>query len=1698
MSQNARIDTDVLEINVPNGFLQLVSGSILALKDISVGVNKLILNRLPLQQQPAPLWRYPFYIIGSLVNGRIPDLNKIKFSTEQSNPAVIMSKGGNVKIAANEIHNHSAIIYAQQDMNISFQKLSNIAGRPQQRRYLSGNGFAINSWYYDISFDTMKNDKSLDKPEICYSASLIWAGNKLEMLVEGKKYQLKGDYYRGGLPGIKNTGIFGASGKLDVDAGDVKSNLSNGLAHGMPLAWSGSGFGDALPKDMFKLYSFENKPFFATDIVHMSEKAQYRPSYLPIYLNNEQSKIDEIATLINVEKLFMPSSMESESTCISIGERTGHILLPNEASCSEQLEDLKQEGILFGQVNGEFYPMNNSIPSAASEEAKSRQIWNTLADDERTVFESVAQQYRVDESRSGFHLFHHKRLHETGNYWMILSGFNGNRKPNISFFYHQYPTCSSKPTYLLPAVYIAEKDYSNFHPEAMIKADEAHIHGKELHVFNTGSIVTAKQLKIESKSFVNEKLMQEKKQTVNEGLSGKKTYSIRVPQEGNTGVVLGLDIDIKTDQDTVNKGGTINATHNIKLVSQNGNVINTYVLSESVVQWDPGLWGRILGKKNSSKAATFVEGQISAGNDVELLSEAGLVMNLASTIEAGNNATIDGFLGVLTQNCAYKYLAEDSTKFTGFLTVKSVMREAANVGMSRIIAKHGDVNMQSKAGKVTNVGTYVDAGGNIHYKGEKGNVVKPFTIQTKWRESTFGINSEGFLYEDTKGNNTDQMSGQHKAGKNISFVTTEDNDLEFEDVTAGERIVFKAGKKNNIKGVTRCYETDTTQVSLRINAFGLTILKSLFNAEFATALQQYATSDPLVASLVATVSAQRPSQVGYHGVLTAAEFIKLLDNVVTNSVHGQSIKALVAQRLGLPSDGKSFTPSLNFRLGFMGQKQVMCMTEQPKLDASAVEMEAEQNNLEGVKFVNTKEITLTSIGDLSFTPGTSVSKETSSTEVGASVAFVPGVGITGAGVDASVGNGASEEHPHIPIRAKKTTIKVGGNMQAINYLFGGEIVTNDPQIQDKRSDVDITVDKNCVIGTLPDKSYYKQYHAAIFAGTDGQSGSVNAGAAGSEKIAVIAQGGFADGTKIKLKVKDKLTLNGALLDGEGEIEADELEVNDIYLKDNTDAKEFGFSYQSGGAVNSQETFTWDKHKQEGVIHSVIGPKITLKIAKGIPANLRRNVSEAREDYKPDETHLAFAFFTPSFQRLREIGKELGHMHNASRKRRAELKKEQEQAEKVAEEFFDAHEEQAVIEELAGDTVKTDKKFKSPVRKNKDQVISEIVAEAGDSSKPQEMKTEFNFGFDSNEQIQFDFASSLESNAKSVDPNDFGFSADRKSVTKSGKVDFVLKNKLGQEIKAATSVDALKATAIKIDNIERGLPIDAKPVNPVLVTVDWALDKMIHLVNDWGGIGGAIIGGGVGGIAGSVAPGVGTLGGAAVGARYGMVVGDALSLLLTGIRVGLGYDAANHRSLSGQERLQEATWFTATAAFLHGVKKIPSFLNNFKVTGYASDVYYRVKNGLVSFVDSAKEKVVTSANAVGKKFANFMERNFGRCAAEPGFINPFGKEYTNLANSQRTMHILYGESIKSGGHMWPGNPGKTVFPKGWSADKIMHEISDIATDPKLKWVPQTGNGGLFTNKGMPAKFHVIGIRDGVKIQVILEPAGRGIVTAYPVL
>lgn len=90
----------------------------------------------------------------------------------------------------------------------------------------------------------------------------------------------------------------------------------------------------------------------------------------------------------------------------------------------------------------------------------------------------------------------------------------------------------------------------------------------------------------------------------------------------------------------------------------------------------------------------------------------------------------------------------------------------------------------------------------------------------------------------------------------------------------------------------------------------------------------------------------------------------------------------------------------------------------------------------------------------------------------------------------------------------------------------------------------------------------------------------------------------------------------------------------------------------------------------------------------------------------------------------------------------------------------------------------------------------------------------------------------------------------------------------------------------------------------------------------------------------------------------------------------------------------------------------------------------------------------------------------------------------LVDEEGARHILDGDATGGGHRAGTGISGKSEFPPSWSDEKILGEISDVATDPNS--ATSAGRGGRIITDGT---------RDGVDIRVVQEPGGR-IVTGFP--
>ncbi len=163
-------------------------------------------------------------------------------------------------------------------------------------------------------------------------------------------------------------------------------------------------------------------------------------------------------------------------------------------------------------------------------------------------------------------------------------------------------------------------------------------------------------------------------------------------------------------------------------------------------------------------------------------------------------------------------------------------------------------------------------------------------------------------------------------------------------------------------------------------------------------------------------------------------------------------------------------------------------------------------------------------------------------------------------------------------------------------------------------------------------------------------------------------------------------------------------------------------------------------------------------------------------------------------------------------------------------------------------------------------------------------------------------------------------------------------------------------------------------------------------------------------------------------------------------------------------------------------------------------YKRIENGEITKEQLIKEKgaeYVAGAvfGTVAKYGTKYLGKILNASAKYKSMVASANKkvetkkplEDLSLLDKKGKVHILDGDGVKKGGgHRYgTGKPGKTEFPKNWSDTKIKNTVSDIATDPKVKWITER-NGYKTTTKTI----------DGIKIKVVYDPKRSRIVSSYP--
>lgn len=143
------------------------------------------------------------------------------------------------------------------------------------------------------------------------------------------------------------------------------------------------------------------------------------------------------------------------------------------------------------------------------------------------------------------------------------------------------------------------------------------------------------------------------------------------------------------------------------------------------------------------------------------------------------------------------------------------------------------------------------------------------------------------------------------------------------------------------------------------------------------------------------------------------------------------------------------------------------------------------------------------------------------------------------------------------------------------------------------------------------------------------------------------------------------------------------------------------------------------------------------------------------------------------------------------------------------------------------------------------------------------------------------------------------------------------------------------------------------------------------------------------------------------------------------------------------------------------------------------------------------------DALGGKFGGWDDVTVD---AEELDITPELRRHATYLSPYRMDHITELHSDRASSR----KTGKSLFPADWSDDKIFQAAQAVASDLSSKWTRGdddfSGEPDTLFNPwhkldvelAIPARFRVDGVFDDVKMRVIVEPYGEGIISAYTLL
>ncbi len=734
-------------------------------------------------------------------------------------------------------------------------------------------------------------------------------------------------------------------------------------------------------------------------------------------------------------------------------------------------------------------------------------------------------------------------------------------------------------------------------------------------VHNSGTIASAAgPITLSVSTLVNEKPVFFAEQTVSGssfiGKSFSQTYELRIPQPG--GEIIGVNITIESTGDVKNIGGTIATNKKVRIFSQKGDIINIAQDYSTIDMLDVGTLGGLLGRNPAVLRTYLVPGTIIGDERVDLNSEEGRIIMIASRIlgdgielKAGQDIDVTG-----------RTIVYDIERHSGFrgTKVKNTSKQGSTNYPSVLISQEEGTTLTT-GGSITLSNTQLSTEGKATFKAEKDVIISPEVVTKVFSTKTTGMSGLNLQHVHSRMTTQELERSFIYAKKGIHIEAGQDNILEAAFLHAGGLIYIKAGRDNIIKGATESIHANTKGFSIGVSFFGSDALNMLLkdkDADAKSLLMSIADEDPLINSLDQLSKADGGMDITAQSILAAVQVYKAMYLFNKVNAGALSAKGAIGQRLGLTDAKGNVDPRITVSLDVFKSSSTQTHTVPTEMFGKDIEIISGRNTevIDGSQIIADETLIVQTGGNFTVSAGNDTF-ESKSQNVGGSVGFGGGVPVT-VGVHGSRSEADGTTYHNAKLQSKNILITVAKDMDVIGGNIAGESV--------------IITAHNLHVESLADTAYAYSIGGSIDTG-----GNVSFNKNKKDSANVGTQSSIVATYMASIDVDDTITLIGALIAAPEErlnINAETLVVQ--VVEEYSREKGFGFSASiptdrsgdvtQGDGVNAVVGGSVLNDKSENVLYSTITPG-NLNIKNGIPANLNRDINNLRSTPSKHKTYV---------------------------------------------------------------------------------------------------------------------------------------------------------------------------------------------------------------------------------------------------------------------------------------------------------------------------------------------------------------------------------------------------------------------------------------------------------------------------------------------